>query len=99
MNINGRKSSRQTITRTHGGVTRRLETTADVEVQSGQVTKYPKGALIQIWEDGGLGQRQAELREHAGKLELWIKDKNSFRKSTAEDQAWLKRFLSDITVQ
>jgi hypothetical protein len=98
-NINGRKTSRKTITRTHDGVTRRLETTTDVDIQKGQVTKFPTAALIKIQEDGGPEQRQAELRENAGKLELWIKDKGSFRRGSAEEEKWLERFLSDITTK
>jgi len=99
LNINGCKSSRQTITRTHDGVTRRLETTTDVDLQDGQVTKFPKAALIEIQEDGGSEQRQAELRENAGKLELWIKDRGSFRRGSVEEERWLGRFLSDITTK
>src|SRR5215471_17558546 len=99
VDINGRKSSRKTITRTHDGVTRRLETTTDVELENGRVTKYPKAALIKIQEDGASEQRQAELRENAGKLELWIADKGSFRKGSAEDDKWLEGFLRDITTK
>ena len=99
LNINGRKSSHKTITRTHDGVTRRLETTADVELQNGQVTKFPIGALIKLSEMGGPEQREAELRENAGKLELWIKDKGTFRRGSAEEEIWLKGFLNDITTK
>src|SRR5215468_5553475 len=76
-NINGRKTSRKTMTRTHDGVTRRLETTTDVDIQNGQVTKFPKAALIKL-EENGPEQREAELRENAGKLELWVKEKGNF---------------------
>jgi hypothetical protein len=98
-NINGRKTSHKTITRTHDGVTRRLETTADVEIQNGQVTQFPQAALIKLWENGRPVERQAELREKAGKLELWIQDKGGFRRGSAEEEAWLKRFLDDITTK
>src|SRR4051812_4555570 len=67
-NVNGRKSSHKTITESRDGVTRRVETTADVEFANGQVTKFPPGALIQIEEIGGAEARQADLRENAGKL-------------------------------
>jgi|ERR1043166_3096778 hypothetical protein len=99
VDINGSKSSRKTITRTYDGVTRRLETTADVEVENGKVTKFPNAALIRIQEEGGREQRQAELRENAGKLELWINDKGTFRKGSAEEEKWLERFLADITTK
>jgi hypothetical protein len=99
LDINGRKSSRKTITRTHDGVTRRLETTSDVELVNGKVTKFPTGALIKIQEEGGLEQRQAELREKAGKLEFWIGDKGRFRRGTAQEEKWLEGFLSDITTK
>lgn len=95
--INGSKTSHKTLTRSHDGVTRRLETTTDVEIQNGQVLTFPKAALITLQENGGPEQRQAELRENAGKLELWIKDKESFRKGSPEEEKWLERFLSDIT--
>ncbi len=95
-NINGRKTSHKTITRTHDGVTRRLETTTDVDIQNGQVTKFPKAALLKIREEGGPQQREAELRENAGKLELWIKDKGAFRRGSAAEAAWLDQFLADI---
>ena len=98
-NINGRKTTHKTITRTHDGVSRRLETTTDVDIQNGQVTKFPKAALIKIQEDGGTEQRQAELRENAGKLELWVKDKDKFRRGSAEEEKWLKDFLSEISTK
>jgi hypothetical protein len=99
LNINGSKLSRKTITRTHDGVTRRLETTADVEVENGKVTKFPDAALVKIQEEGGPEPRQAELRENAGKLELWVNDKGTFRKGSAEEEKWLERFLGDITTK
>ena len=99
LNINGRKTSHKTITRTHDGVTRRLETTTDVEIQNGQITQFPAAALIKLWEEGSPQACQAELRENAGKLELWIKDKSGFRKGLTEEEAWLKRFLDDITTK
>ena len=97
--INGRKTGHKTITRSHDGVTRRLETTPDVDVQNGQVTTFPKAALIKLQEDGGSTPCQAELRENAGKLELWIKDKGGFRRGSAEEEKWLERFLADITTK
>jgi hypothetical protein len=42
-NVNGRKSSSKAITESRDGVTRRVETTADVEFAKGQVTKFPAG--------------------------------------------------------
>ena len=94
-NVNGRKSSHKTITESHDGVTRRINTTADVEFANGQVTKFPPGALIQLTETGGAEARQAELRENAGKLELWVKDKDGFRKGSASEEEWLQRFLRE----
>jgi len=99
LDINGRKSSRKTITRTHDGVTRRLESTTDVELENGKVTKFPSAALIKLQEEGGPDQRQAELRENAGNLELWIKDKGAFRRGSAEEQKWVESFLRDITTK
>jgi hypothetical protein len=98
-NINGWKTSSKTITRTHDGVSRRLETTTDVDIQNGQVTKFPTAALIRIQEDGGPEQREAELRENAGKLELWVKEKGNFRQGSAQEELWLERFLRDITTK
>ncbi|MEO7297685.1 MAG: hypothetical protein ABI042_03805 [Verrucomicrobiota bacterium] len=46
---------------------------------------------------GGKVQRQAQLREDNGKLDLWMKDKRSFRRGTPEDEVWLEHFLSDVT--
>jgi hypothetical protein len=93
-NVNGRKSSHKTITESRDGVTRRVETTADVEFANGQVTKFPPRALIEIEEKGGAEARQAELRENAGKLELWVKDKNGA--GSASEEEWLQRFLREI---
>ena len=90
-------NNRKTITRRHDGVTRKLETTADVELQNGQITTFPKAALVKIWETRGAEQRQAELRENAGRLELWTLSNGSFQKGSPEDAAWLKEFLSDFT--
>jgi hypothetical protein len=97
--INGRKTSHKTITRTRDGVSRRLETTTDVAIQNGQVTKFPTAALIKLQENGGPEQREAELRENAGKLELWVKDKGNFRRGSAEEEIWLERFLRDISAE
>jgi len=99
VNINGAKTSTKTITKKHDGITRKVETTADVEIQNGQVTSFPKMALIKIEEIGGAEPRQAELRENAGALELWIKDHGRFRRGTAEEELWLGRFLSDVTTK
>src|ERR1044072_5711764 len=52
-NVNGRQSSHKTITESRDGVTRRIETTADVEFAHGQVTQFSPGALIQLTETGG----------------------------------------------
>ena len=95
-NVNGRKSSHKTITVSRDGVTRRVETTADVEFANGQVTKFPPGALIKIEQKGGAEARQAELRENAGQLELWVKDKDGFRRGSASEEEWLQRFLREV---
>lgn len=97
--VNGQKGSTKWISRTHDGVTRKLETTTDVDIQDGRVTKFPQAALVKIQENGGPGQREAELRENGGKLDLWIKEKGGFRKGTAEEEVWLGRFLSDLTAK
>jgi hypothetical protein len=93
--VNGQR----TIARTHDGVSRKLETAADVEIQGGQITKFPKGALVKVEEDGGSEQRQAELRENGGTLELWINDKGTFRRGSPEEETWLEQFLRDVTTQ
>lgn len=90
--VNGNR----TITRTKDGVTRKLETTADVEIQNGQITKFPKGALVKIQETGGSRPRLAELRESDGTLNLWIKDKETFRRASPDEQTWLSQFLSSV---
>jgi hypothetical protein len=95
-NVNGRKSSHKTITVSRDGVTRRVETTADVEFANGRVKRFPQGALIQLTETGGAEAREAELRENAGKLELWVKEKDGFRKGSASEEEWLQRFLREI---
>jgi hypothetical protein len=106
--VNGRKTGTKKISRRINGVTRKLEingvtrkleTTTDVDIQDGRVTKFPKMALIKLEESGGVEERQAELRENAGKLELWIKENGSFRRSSAEEDSWLERFLSDVTAK
>jgi hypothetical protein len=91
--VNGQR----TITRTHDGVTRKLKAAAEIEIQSGHVTKFPKGALIKLEESGGSAPRQAELRENGGSLELWIKDQATFRQGSSEEETWLAHFLTDVT--
>jgi hypothetical protein len=90
--INGYRTS----TRTHDGITRKLETANDIKIQNGRVTKFPKATLVKIRETGGSQPREAELRENAGKLELWIKDKGDFRKGSAEEEKWLEGFMGDF---
>ncbi|MCD6049107.1 MAG: hypothetical protein K0Q55_510 [Verrucomicrobia bacterium] len=97
LDINGKKTSWKTITRTENGVTRKLETTPDVDIQNGQITKFPPLAVIKLEESGSKQPRLAELRENAGKLELWIKDNSTFRRGTAEEDTWLNTFLIEIT--
>lgn len=94
--VNGGISSHKTITVSRDGVTRRIETTADVVFANGRVTQYPPGALIHLTEKGRAGTVEAELRENAGQLELWVKDKNVFRKGSARDEEWLQRFLREV---
>ncbi len=90
---------RRTISRTHDGVTRKLEAASEVEIQGGQVTKFPKGALIKLEESGGSEARHAELRENGGRLELWIKDKENFRRGSPDEETWLEKFLSGVTAK
>ena len=78
---------------------RRLETTSEVVIQNGRIAGFPNGALVKLTETAGHEQRQAELRENAGKLELWLNEKGTFRKSAPEDEAWLARFLNDIATK
>jgi hypothetical protein len=98
-NLNGRTTSHKTITRVHDGVSRRLETTTDVDIQNGQVTKFPSGALIKLQEIGGAGPGEAELRENAGKLELWVWERGGFRRGSAKEELWLKGFLGDLSTK
>lgn len=93
--VNGQR----TITRTHDGVTRKLKAAAEIEIQNGHVTKFPKGAAIKLEESGGSAPRQAELRENGGSLELWIKDQTTFRRGSPEDEMWLEHFLTVVTTQ
>ena len=93
--VNGHR----TITKKEGGITRTLETTSDVVIQDGRITAFPPGALVKIQETGSPEQRQAELRENAGTLELWINDKGTFRKGSPEDETWLKGFLIDVAAK
>ncbi len=93
----GPKKTWKVITRMENGVTRKLESTADVELQNGQITRFPPLAVIKLEESGSKQPRVAELRENAGKLELWIKDNGTFRRSTAEEDVWLNTFLTEIT--
>jgi hypothetical protein len=99
LNVNGAKTGHKTTTQTKDGVTRRLETGTGVEVENGQVTKFPKGAVIKLQEEGGSQPRQAELREKDGNLELWIKDKGGFRRVSPEEDKWLENFLREITTK
>ncbi len=91
--VNGRR----TISRTHDGVARKLETTSDVVLQDGRISVFPKGALVKLKETAGHEQRLAELRENGGNLELWINKNGTFRKGSPDDKAWLERFLNDVT--
>lgn len=89
-------NGKRTITRVQNGVKRKLETTTEVEIENGQVTKFPKAALVTMQESGGPQQREAELRENGGNLELWIKDKEAFRRGSPDEEIWLKGFLSEV---
>lgn len=93
----GIKKGWKTISRTENGVTRKLETTINVDLQNGQITKFPPLAVIKLEESGDHQKREAELRENTGKLELWIKDNGTFRRSKAAEDAWLNTFLIEIT--
>ena len=93
--VNGQR----TITRTHDGVTRKLKAAADIEIQNGHVTKFPKTAVVKLEEIGGSAPRVAELRENGGSLELWIKDQATFRRGSTADETWLEHFLTDVTTK
>ena len=54
---------------------------------------------MKLEETEGPEPRQAELRENAGRLELWIKENGTFRKGSPKDEAWLERFLSDVVTK
>jgi len=97
LDTNGKKTSWKTISRTQNGVTRKLETTTDVDIQNGQITKFPPQAVIKLEESGSKQPRVAELRENSGKLELRIRDNGTFRLSTSEEDAWLNTFLLELS--
>ena len=97
LDIFGIKKGWKTISRTENGVTRKLETPLNVEVQNGQIIKFPPLATIKLEESGSNQPREAELRENAGKLALWIKDNGISRRSTAQEDAWLNTFLIELT--
>ncbi len=92
-----RSNSRWSINHSKNGVTRKLETRNDVEIQNGKVVKFPKGSLVKVEEEGSPEARIAELRENAGAMELWVKEGADFRRGTPEDEAWLERCLIDLT--
>gem|GEM_PF-4672092 len=93
--VNGYRRS----SRTKNGVTRKLETAAQIDIQNGKVTKFPKGAVIKLHESGGPKARVAELRENGDALELWIEEDGKFRRGTEEDDSWLQEFLNDFNAQ
>ena len=93
--VNGYTTSK----RSHAGISRKLETSATLEIKDGAVTKFPKGAVIKLQENGGSDARQAELRENQGQLELWIKEGEGFRRGSPEDESWLVRFLADFSTK
>jgi hypothetical protein len=90
-------SGQRTISRTHDGITRKLEAPSGVTIQDGKITAFPKAALIKIDESGSSEERHAELRENDGKLALWMQDKGTFRRGTPEEETWLGKFLDAVT--
>jgi hypothetical protein len=58
--------------------------------------KFPSGAVITLQESGSPDEREAELRDNAGQLELWVKETGKFRKANGADDAWLPRFLKEV---
>ncbi len=97
VDVFGVKKSWKTISRTENGVTRTLETRPEVQLKNGQITNFPPHTVIKLEETGGKQPRVAELRENAGKLELWISDNGNFRYSTVEEDAWLNTFLLELS--
>ncbi|RYD72706.1 MAG: hypothetical protein EOP84_22715 [Verrucomicrobiaceae bacterium] len=92
-----KSNSRWTISHSKNDVTRKLETSDDVEIQNGKFTRFPGGAVVKVEETGSPDARVAELREKDGTMELWIKEGADFRKGLPEDEAWLDRCLTDLT--
>jgi hypothetical protein len=86
-----------TISERKGAVTRELDASADMEVANGQVTRFPKGALIKVALLGDGPDRRAEFRENGGALELWVKDGDQWRVGTPEDQDWVSACLRELT--
>ncbi|MEK7951465.1 hypothetical protein [Luteolibacter soli] len=89
-------NNHRTITKKVNGLARKLETTADVKMEKGKITSFPKGALVKLEETGSATPRVAELRENGGSLELWVKENGTFRKGTAEEETWRDEFLKDV---
>jgi hypothetical protein len=89
-------NNQRTISVNDNGLTRKIEMTSDVQIEGGRVTKFPNSALIKLHESGSPDQRDAELRDNAGTLELWVKRDGEFRKAAPEDDAWLQRFLKEV---
>ena len=93
--VNGQR----TITRKNNGITRKLEMASDIQIESGRITKFGKGAVVKMQQAGGSNPRVAEFRDNDGTLELWVKENESFRKSSPEEDLWADEFLKDVTAK
>ncbi len=94
IDLNGHRK----VTQVLNGVRRTLETRDAVVFLDGNIVRFPPGTVVQLSEKQGRDTRTAELREEGGKLELWMKADGTFRKGTAEDRAWLERFLQALRI-
>ena len=87
------------IVRAEDGVVRRLDCSTPISLFNGSITKFEPEAVIKLQQEGGEHPCEAELRERAGKLELWIKDEHGFHPGDAADDAWLPGFLQEVNKQ
>lgn len=94
INMNGHR----TVKQTSNGVKRTLETRQAVTFQNGKITQFPPGAVVSISESQAGRTVVAELREHDGKPELWMKNGDTFSKGSPEDEAWLGSFLEALKI-
>lgn len=80
--------------RTINGVETKIEAPGDVVFLKGKPSKWTANAKVTLYENRDGVKKEGELRPDGEQMKVWMKQGNSFKPGTPEDQAWADKLVA-----